>query len=234
MTSLRAFQHRLGISFKQSALLRNALTHRSYLNEHPESTEDNERLEFLGDAVLDFVTAASLYQQYPEMREGTLTRLRAALVRTEQLADLARKFEVGREVKIGKGEEEDGGRHRDSLLCATFEAIIGALYLDSGLASVKLFVVPLLTPLAEHIIESQAHMDDKSQLQEWSQANLRATPQYITTDEAGPEHAKEFVIEVRINGQSYGTGKGRSKQQAAQSAAQAALNAIDDNKAPVE
>ena len=230
MTDLSAFQKRLGVSFKQPRLLRSALIHRSYLNEHPELTADNERLEFLGDAVLDFVTADTLYRQYPEMGEGTLTRLRASLVRTEQLADLARRFAVGKEVIIGKGETETGGNSRDALLCATFEAIIGALYLDSGVEAVKRFINPLLVPLAEDIIKQQSHVDDKSHLQEWAQDHIRSTPQYITIDEIGPDHDKEFTVEVQIEGRSYGVGRGSSKQQGAKAAAKDALAKICANQ----
>ena len=229
MTDLSALEKRLGISFKQPDLLRLALTHRSYLNEHSEITADNERLEFLGDAVLTFVTAAALHRRYPEMSEGNLTRLRAALVRTEQLADLARRYDVGSEVMVGKGESEAGGSSRDSLLCATFEAIIGGLYLDSGIEAVNRLIDPLLASLADHIIDQQSHLDDKSKLQELAQANMRETPQYITTDEAGPDHAKEFTVEVRVGGRSYGTGRGRSKQHAAQAAAQVALKKLRNN-----
>ena len=229
MTDLSALQKRMGVSFDKPDLLRRALTHRSYLNEHPEIRADNERLEFLGDAVLDLVTAASLHQQCPDLREGQLTRLRAALVCTEQLASLARRFDVGSEVMVGKGEAESGGSSRDTLLCATFEAIIGALYLDGGIDSVHRFIDPMISQLLEDIIKQQTYMDDKSQLQEWAQAYLRETPQYTTTSEDGPDHAKEFTVEVRICGTYYGTGHGKSKQQAAQAAAQAALESIDAN-----
>jgi ribonuclease-3 len=227
MTNLSALEERMGIAFKHPDLLRRALTHRSYLNEHPEITSDNERLEFLGDAVLDFVTAAYLYRRYPHMREGTLTRLRAALVRTEQLAVQSRRFDVGREVMIGKGEEESGGNSRDALLCGTFEAIIGAFYIDSGVEAVQQLIDSLFAPVAEHILKQQTHMDDRSQLQEWAQDSMRETPQYITVDESGPDHAKEFVIDVIIGGTCYGSGRGSSKQQAAQKAAGDALKKID-------
>ena len=132
----RQLAQRLELSFSDYLLLSRALTHRSYLNEHPEAIEDNERLEFLGDAVLDFLVGAWLYNRFPEMAEGSLTRLRSALVRTEQLADFAQKIDLGRAMRLGRGEAGSGGRQRLALLCATFEALVGALYLDQGVDAV--------------------------------------------------------------------------------------------------
>lgn len=223
LSVLDAFQERADLHFKDPSLLRRALTHRSYLNEHPEELEDNERLEFLGDAVLDFVTGAFLYNRYPEMSEGELTRLRAALVRTEQLAEFAARLGIGEMIRLGKGEEEAGGRERAALLCANFEAVVGALYLDGGLPAVRAFVEPMLASAAGQILETQTDIDPKSLLQEWAQAALGHTPYYRTIAEAGPDHAKEFTVEVRIGSQVYGVGRGRSKQSAAQSAAEEAL-----------
>lgn len=131
--------NRLGLKFKDWLLLSRALTHRSYLNEHPEAIEDNERLEFLGDAVLDFLVAVWLYHRYPEMPEGDLTRMRSALVHTEQLAEFARRIGLGRALRLGRGEAQAGGRDRPSLLCDTFEALIGAIYLDQGLKPSRRF-----------------------------------------------------------------------------------------------
>ena len=142
----------LGLQFSDYLLLSRALTHRSYLNEHPEAIEDNERLEFLGDAVLDFLVGAWLYNRFPEMAEGALTRLRSALVRTEQLADFAREIELGDAMRLGRGEAESGGRKRNALLCATFEAFVGALYLDQGVDIVIEFVEPLLESVADQIV----------------------------------------------------------------------------------
>ena len=133
-------------------LLRRSLTHRSYINEHPESIEDNERLEFLGDAILDFMVGEWLYHRFPEMPEGDLTRMRSALVHTEQLAEFARQLDLGRGLRLGRGEVISGGRSRDALLCDEFEALVGALYLDAGLSSVEKFVYPLLESAAEDII----------------------------------------------------------------------------------
>ena len=204
-------------------MLRRALTHRSYLNENPDYLQDNERLEFLGDSVIDLVTASWLFQRYPEMHEGDLTRLRAALVRTEQLAALAQRFEIGQHLRLGKGAAESGGRHRKTLLCAAFEAIVGALYLDAGLNSCRRFMEPLLPELAEKVLADQTHVDSKSRLQEWAQAEFGITPQYHTHHEEGPDHAKQFTVQVLIGEKIYGTGQGHSKQIAAQAAASNAL-----------
>lgn len=211
-------------SFQDPGLLRRALTHRSYRNEHPEAIEDNERLEFLGDAVLDFVTGAWLYNRFPEMTEGQLTRLRAALVRTEQLADFAAALGLGGALLLGRGEEDTGGRERESLLCATFEAMIGALYLDSGLDRVASFVQPLLGQASVRVLEQQTDVDTRSLLQEWAQAELGLTPSYRTVEEAGPDHIKTFTVQVRIGSEVYGVGVGRSKQTAALAAAEEALS----------
>ncbi|GAB4436875.1 MAG: ribonuclease III [Anaerolineae bacterium] len=227
MTELDDFQARLGVTFDDPSLLRRALTHRSYLNEHPhQALEDNERLEFLGDAVLDFVAADWLYHHFPEMSEGAMTRMRAALVRTEALAGFARSLGVDAVMRLGKGEEESGGRQRAGNLCAAFEAVVGAIYLDKGergLMAVQQFVYPLFEPTLERLLKLPSDKDPKSLLQEWSQAELGCTPQYRTVSAEGPDHAKEFTIEVTLNGQAYGRGTGRSKQSAAQNAAREAL-----------
>lgn len=214
----------LNLNFIDKTLLLRALTHRSYLNENPDFIlGDNERLEFLGDAVLDFLTAEYLYHRFPEMREGELTSLRAALVRTESLANLAHKIDLGRCLYLGHGEEAGGGRRRLAVLCGAFEALVGALYLDQGLAAVEAFVKPLFDPEIEHILADDLDKDPKSLLQELSQAELEITPSYRTIGESGPDHAKEFVVEAVIGWQVYGRGVGRSKQAAARVAAQHAL-----------
>jgi len=226
MSSLTELQQQAGFTFRNEGLLRRALTHRSYLNEHPEETEDNERLEFLGDAVLDFLIAAMLYHRFPEMQEGPLTRLRSSLVRAEQLAAFARQIGLGPHIRLGKGEDDAGGRDREVLLSDTFEAILGGLYLDSGLEAVKEFVEQSFLPLALGILREQKDIDAKSQFQEWAQAELNFTPQYVTVSAEGPDHDKTFVVEVRVNGETYGVGTGRSKQSAAREAALEALKRV--------
>jgi ribonuclease-3 len=221
------FSRRLKISFRNMLLLRRALTHRSYLNEHPEAIEDNERLEFLGDAVLDFLVGAWLYNRFPEMREGDLTRLRSALVRTEQLAAFSSTFGFGSALRLGRGESQAGGRIRIALLCATFEAVVGAIYLDSGLEAVSAFVEPLLEPAARQVLENNRDHDAKSRLQELVQAKGYPPPLYHTVDSQGPEHSKVFEVEVLVNGGVVARGRGTSKQTAAQEAAQAALRIFE-------
>lgn len=215
---------RLSLPFSNLALLTRALTHRSYVNENPDSLEDNERLEFLGDAVLDFVVGAWVYNRFPEMREGELTKIRSALVRNEQLAVFARKLNLGRALRLGRGEFTSGGNEREGLLGSLFEALIGALYVDSGLGAVEAFVHPLLDE-AQGFILDEMH-DPKSRLQEWAQSEKLGTPQYITVGAIGPDHAKVFELEVRIQGVTYGRGHGSSKQVAARIAAQTALEAL--------
>lgn len=217
---------RLNLPFNDILLLIRALTHRSYLNEHPEALEDNERLEFLGDAVLDFLVGAWLYNRFPEMPEGYLTRLRSAIVRTDQLAKFASEIDLGEYIRLGHGEEESGGREKLALLCATFEALIGALYLDQGIDAVKDFISPRLELAAHQILTDQKDKDPKSLLQEWAQSQRLGTPYYQLIDSHGPDHAKVFEVEVLINDEKYGQGIGHSKQIATKAAARAALNAL--------
>lgn len=217
---------RLGVEFTDLSLLTRALTHRSYLNENTHVMEDNERLEFLGDAVLDFVVGAWVYNHCPEMAEGDLTRLRSALVRNEQLAEFARQLELGRGLRMGRGESASGGRERDGVLGSAFEAIVGAMYLDSGLPTVEKFMEPLLDRVRERVTVKAEIYDPKSRFQEWAQSAKLGTPRYVTIAASGPDHAKIFEVEVRIQDQGYGRGSGPSKQIAAQVAAQAALEAL--------
>lgn len=219
--------------FDDELLFKQALTHRSYINEHgTDDVGDNERLEFLGDAVLDFVVGDMLYQRYPTMPEGDLTRLRAALVRTESLAELAQRLRLGEQLRMGKGEESTGGRDRQTNLCAAFEALVGALYLDQGIESVKTFAEPYLNTQLEQILNESLDKDARSQLQEWSQAELNLTPVYRTVSATGPDHQKEFLVEVIIGDAVAGQGTGRSKQTGAQAAARAALHRVKNGEFP--
>jgi len=215
-----------GLSFEDPSLLRRALTHRSYLNEHPDVIEDNERLEYLGDAALDFITAAWIYNRFPEMNEGELTRLRSALVRTEQLAAFAQEIELGEALFLGKGEAITGGRKRQALLCGAFEALMGALYLDAGLDAVDRFMQSRLLQATQSAIDDERLLDARSQLQMWAQAEVGETPQYETISSHGPDHAREFVVQVKVGERITAHGIGKSKQEAAQSAAGAALEDI--------
>jgi ribonuclease-3 len=224
------YEQQLGIPFENKSLLVRALTHRSYLNEMPLVHADNERLEFLGDAVLDLVVAEILYQRFPEQREGPLTAMRASLVRRETLAEFARKIDLREQILLGRGEEESGGRERAAILHAAFEALVGAIFLDSDLDTVTDFLLPFLEPEIGHLQSGRLHKDAKSRLQEWSQAEYGITPRYYTIGSEGPDHAKEFTIEVRIGERAFGEGKGNSKQRAAQAAAEAALTSIAKEK----
>jgi ribonuclease-3 len=179
------FNRRLNLPFSNLSLLTRALTHRSYVNENPDSVDDNERLEFLGDAVLDFIVGAWAYNRFPEFPEGDLTKIRSAIVRNDQLANFARRIALGGAIRLGRGEASSGGSERDVLLGSTFEALIGALFLDSGLQAVEAFVNPILNDSQEYILD-KVH-DPKSHLQEWAQAEKLGTPQYIIISTRGPD-----------------------------------------------
>lgn len=225
--TLAQYEQLAGLSFSDRSLLLRALTHPSYLNEHPEEgLDDNQRLEFLGDAVLDFLSGDLLYQRFPEAPEGRLTRLRAALVRTETLASFAVECHIGTALLLGHGEEESGGRQRMTNLCAAFEAVMGALYLDQGLEAVRQYVNPLFDRELEHIQRLELDKDAKSRLQEWCQANMNLTPVYRTLDSRGPDHAKEFTVAVYAGSRLLAEGVGQSKQSAAQQAARLALEIL--------
>ena len=213
-------------------LLEQALTHRSYVNEHPEEAKDNERLEFLGDAVLGFTIAELLYKNYPEMSEAHLTRLRSKLVDETQLAKFAKELGLGDIMRLGKGAEKDNGRESPSLLSDTFEAIIGAYFLESGTEAVKKYVVSLFMPVAEQILTSVSlegsHdlVDSKNRFQQWALAEIGQNPMYEIIAESGPDHAKEFTAQVKVRTVIYGTGKGRRKQEAQKRAAESALKSL--------
>jgi len=217
---------RLGLTFSRLSLLTRALTHRSYVNEHSDTQEDNERLEFLGDAVLDFIVGAWAYHHFPEMPEGDLTKLRSAFVCNEQLAVFARKFDLGRAMRLGRGELTSGGRDRDGLLGSTFEALIGALFLESGLGAVEAFLNPMLEEARDPILNELE--DPKSEFQEWTQAEKIGTPRYRVVTSSGPDHAKMFDVEVVIGEKIFGQGRGSSKQTAERAAAADALKNLRD------
>ena len=225
-----ALVQRLDLPFTNLLLLTRALTHRSYINEHPEALEDNERLEFLGDAVLDFVAGAWLYNHFPEMAEGELTRMRSALVCTEQLAEFARSLDLGPAMRLGHGEEQAGGRQRDILLCATFEALIGALYLQNDIFIVQRFFHTMIENVGEQFLLRSDLQDPKSRLQEWSQGQKLGIPQYVVMQASGPDHDRMFEVEVLLNGKIYGHGTGHNKQAAARLAAQATLEIIEKSE----
>jgi ribonuclease-3 len=215
-------------SFTNQDLLTTALTHRSALNERlSTSPESNERLEFLGDAVLELATTVYLYKQMPQEQEGMLTAYRSALVKTTTLADVARELGLGDQLFMSRGEEASGGRQNVGLLANAVEALIGALYLDQGYDAAEQFLAKQLFPKLKEIQEKKLYKDPKSQLQELVQAKGFDAPEYIVIEEVGPDHDRQFTIKVLINGREGGQGKGRSKQIAQQEAAQYVLSHQD-------
>jgi ribonuclease-3 len=221
---LEALQDRLGYHFTSRQLLLDALTHRSYAYEHAgPGVVSNERLEFLGDAVLQLVSSDLLFRRYPQAPEGELTSLRAALVRGSTLAEFARGLELGGCLRLGRGEEANAGRERMPINAAAFEALLGAMYLDGGMEAARRFVVPLLVASMERLHGGKRIKDDKSRLQELAQARLSVTPRYRVVEESGPSHERTFVVEVLLGDTVAARGEGRSKRQAEQVAAQRAL-----------
>ena len=208
---------------EDQSLLATALTHRSYLNEHKQIKEHNERLEFLGDAVLELAVSEFLYAKYPLKPEGELTAYRAALVRTTTLAEASLDLGLGQRLMLSKGEEASGGRDNPSLLANTFEAVIGALYLDKDFQAVVSFLEEALFPKIDKIIELKLFKDFKSSLQELVQADGHDSPIYEVVKENGPDHEKEFHVVVKVSGNIQGKGLGKSKQAAQQAAARSAL-----------
>ena len=217
-------EREVGWRFQQRQLLLEALTHRSYVYEKPSpGLKHNERLEFLGDAILAFLSADYLFQAYPALSEGELTTTRAALVKTPTLAGFARRLHLGEHLRMGKGEARTGGRNRDALLAAAFEALLGAIYLDGGLDMARHFVQPFLEEEARPIVSEGRFKDNKTLLQELAQAYLGVTPIYRMIAEEGPAHSRSYTMEVVLGDTIAGRGQGRNKQQAEQEAALQAL-----------
>ena len=213
--------------FKDKKLLITALTHRSALNEKVSSAkESNERLEFLGDAVLELCTTKFLFNKLPQTPEGEMTAFRSALVRTETLANVAKKLGLGEELYMSRGEEQTGGRQNISLLANTFEALIGAMYLDSDFNTVYNFLNKNLFPYFDYIRKHNLHRDFKSRLQELVQSKGKPTPIYKVVNEVGPDHDKKFTIAVIVDDEVCGQATGSSKQRAEQKAAQCALEKV--------
>ena len=211
--------------FKNKDLLELALTHKSWVNEHSKVRESNERLEFLGDAILEFIVSEYIFTLFPDKEEGYLTALRANLVNTKNLAEVAQKLNLGKKIYLSKGEEETGGRENPSLLANTVEAIIGALFLDKGVNTSEKFIEKyLLSGIEEKL--AKPLKDPKSLLQEYIQAKGEKAPQYEVVEEVGPDHEKWFTIKVTSNGKALAKGEGRSKSEAAQEAAKEALKNI--------
>lgn len=216
---LAALERVLGYHFTNRRLLETALTHRSYANENrSDRGEDNEKLEFLGDAVLDLVVGHRLMEGLPEASEGELSVTRAQVVSEAGLSEVARELGLGHYLHLGKGEERTGGRDKSSLLADAFEAVIAAVYLDGGFAAAEALIGHLLQQRIENV-EITGFYDFKTRLQEAAQARLKATPEYRVVAEEGPDHDKTFVIAVEINGREWGRAAGKSKKAAEQRAA---------------
>ena len=221
---LAALEASIGRMFTRRSLLVDALTHRSYVYENAApSVVSNERLEFLGDAVLSTIASDILFRRFPKSGEGELTDLRASLVRASSLATLARDLSLGNYVRLGRGEEATGGRNRDLLLARAMEAVIGAIYLDGGMRAARAFLEPRLTEALTLVRSRRQLKDDKSLLQEAAQAQLSLTPTYRLAAESGPSHDRTFVVEVLLGERVAGRGEGASKRQAEQAAARMAL-----------
>lgn len=218
----------LAIKFSDKDLITNAFVHRSYLNESKNFAYSNERLEFLGDAVLELVTTKFLYTTYPQYQEGMLTSLRASLVKTTTLAKLAKEVGFDKLLLMSKGEEETGGRSNNSLLANTTEAFIGALYLSQGSTACQQFLNKYLFPQITSIIKKSSYKDSKSILQEVAQAKLKLTPQYELVSDSGPDHNKIFIMQVVIGDKKYAKGKGKNKQSSQEEAARLTLEMISN------
>lgn len=230
-TDFTPLEQQLNYTFKNKELIVNALTHRSYLNEIKyERKTHNERLEFLGDAVLELVITEHLFENYPDRAEGELTSFRAAIVRTESLAESAKLLGVGDFILMSKGEEASGGRNRPYILANTFEAILGAIYIDSGYVECKKFVHTVLVPKLPGIVEERLDIDPKSKFQEIVQEEYKITPIYEIINETGPDHNRTFTSRVLVHGKEFGVGSGKSKQEAEQNAAKSGLNSLDSVK----
>jgi len=222
----KKLEKKIGFQFKNIDLLKNAFMHRSYLNEHKSSKmESNERLEFLGDAVLELVVTEYLYKNYPNP-EGELTNWRSALVKGETLAKIAQELDLGEYLFLSHGEENSGGREKDYLLANTFEALIGVIYLELGYEKAKDFIEKFLLIRLENILKKGAHIDSKSKFQEISQEKTGFTPAYQLVHDEGPDHDKTFTMGAYIEDRMVGKGKGNSKQAAEQKAAEDALKRL--------
>lgn len=220
--TIDAFSKQIGIDFEAVYIVREALTHRSYRNEHQDEAH-NERLEFIGDAVLELIITEFLFKKYPERPEGDLTSFRSALVRTESLAHEASRLKLGEYLYMSTGEEMTGGRTREYILANAFEALIGLIYLVHGYEAANEFVLKNVSYKIDEIVENRLDIDPKSKLQEIAQEKVRQTPTYSLISSKGPDHNKTFTMAVFIGEHEFATGTGKSKQAAEQHAAGAAL-----------
>lgn len=227
MADLAVLQKTIGVSFKNLAILEQAMVHSSYVNENPAiAPTANERLEFLGDAVLGFIIAEKLYQDFPELTEGEMTRLRSVLVRRQTLGCVARAIKLGDYLYLGRGEEAGGGRHKMANLAGALEAVVAAVFIDRGLAVTGKFVLKLLGGELQKLIEQDVEVDYKSRLQELVQSRYQIAPAYRLVEAIGPDHDRIFTVEVTAGSTRLGSGSGKSKKAAETEAARLALELI--------
>jgi ribonuclease-3 len=230
LAELAVLQKKLRVRFKDSSILEQALVHSSYVNENPGiALGDNERLEFLGDAVLGLIIAEELYQRFPDLREGEMTRLRSSLVRQSALARMAKTIKLGDYLYMGRGEEASGGRQKPANLARALEAVIAAIFLDRGMAVTRRFVLKLAGKRLKEALSQGIEADYKSKLQETIQARRQPKPSYRVTEASGPAHDRSFTVEVMVGNNVLGRGSGKSKKAAETEAARAALANLPDN-----
>lgn len=225
MNALAEFEKQIGVAFQDKNLLREAFTHRSYLNENPSAGSHNERLEFLGDAVLELVVTRYLYEKFPDKPEGELTSYRAALVNANMLSDIAQDIGMNNYMLLSRGEAKDTGRARQYILANAFEAFVGALYLDQGYDAAAAFIAKYVLVRTDEVVSRKLFRDAKSAFQEYAQDMVGITPAYEVLKEWGPDHNKHFVVGVYLRDELVAEGEGPSKQEAQQNAAEAALKA---------
>jgi ribonuclease-3 len=231
MPSLADMQQRLGLRFRTVELLERALTHKSFANEN-RVPDHNERLEFLGDAVLNLIISEHLMRTCPASTEGDLSRFRAAVVSEPALANLARELGLGAYLRLGRGEEQTGGREKDSLLANCLEALIASIYLDAGRDAAEAFILRFFEDIVKKTCASPVNLDYKTELQEYCQNKLKQLPEYRIVSESGPDHQKQFTVELLLQGSVSGRGIGRSKKEAEQRAAREALEKLHAGSSP--
>ncbi len=224
---LACLQKQIGYTFRDISLLNKSLTHKSYVNENSQPLKDNERFEFLGDSVLDLIVSGYMIKAFPNFSEGTLSKIRAAVVNESCLTELARQIDLGKYLLLGKGEESSGGREKNSLLANAYEALAGAVYFDSDLETALNIYLPVLEKEIAKYAETARFRDHKSELQEYTQTHFNGIPNYKIVNEKGPAHAKEFEVVVLVQEIIRGRGNGKSKKEAEQAAAQSALKSFN-------
>ena len=227
LTDLDTLQQTLGVSFNDISLLKQALVHSSYINENPGfASTSNERLEFLGDAVLGLIVAQKLYQDFPQFAEGEMTKIRAAIVRRDTLVRMAKTIGLETHLYLGKGEEASGGRYKPTNLATTFEALIAAIFLDQGISTARDIILRLIDVKLQELISTGITVDYKSELQEFTQARKQQTPTYHVIETTGPDHNRTFTVEVRLGRTTLGRGSGKNKKAAESKAARSALEQL--------